>query len=141
METSTLEVKFSQNDLKEDSKKQALESYAENNYRLGLIFSDPKPEDPEVSNLPEGILSIPEFSVKNEDLKHMTITFSESINAVRVGNLENGIKLAETYGLLDLESPEIAFLKNREQIRKNQIALTPNILPWTSGDSITIFPL
>ncbi|CAG9331809.1 unnamed protein product [Blepharisma stoltei] len=141
MEYTTVEVKFSQSDLKEDSKKLALDNYAENNYRLGLIFSDPKPEDPEPTTLQEGLLNTPEFSVKLDDLQHMTSTFSESINSIRSGNLEHGLKLAESYGLVDMESPDITFLKNRESIRRNKIAQTPNILPWTSGDSITIFPL
>jgi len=142
METTTIEVKFSASDIQEDAKRAALQAYEENNFTLGLLFASAPPAEPQLcSPAPTSGLDFPPCRVRLEQLKEMTTTFENARNAIRSGQLEHGIRIAEPAGLIDLKSPLLTFLPSRAEKTIADVKQNGSMLPWTSGDSITIIPL
>jgi hypothetical protein len=142
METTTIEVKFSASDIQEDAKRTALQAYEENNFTLGLFFANAPPAEPHLTSpAPASALDFPPCRVSLEQLEEMNATFENARNALRSGQLEHGIKIAEPAGLIDLKSPLLTFLPSRAEKTVAEVKQNGSILPWTSGDSITIIPL
>lgn len=142
METTTIEVKFSASDIQEDAKRAALQAYEENNFTLGLFFASAPPSEPQIcSPAPASGLDFPPCKVNLDQLKEMTTTFENARNAIRSGQLEHGVKIAEPAGLIDLKSPLLTFLPSRAEKTVADVKQNGSMLPWTSGDSITIIPL
>lgn len=142
METTTIEVKFTASDIQEDAKRAALQAYEENNYTLGLFFANSLPAEPVLTSpaVPEE-LQFPPCKVSLAELQNLTATFDNARDAVRSGQLEHALKLAEPYGLIDTKSPVLTFLPGKAEKTVADVKQSGSILPWTSGDSITIIPL
>ena len=140
-EFTTLEVKFTQADLLEESKKRAIEAYDENNKCLGMIFNSGLEPFEENSDLEEDCLpEIPEVNA-SEGIKSLENTYKECITLLKNGDLEKAHDLASSIGIYTPEHPSISFLPSNQSARLEKIMQTKNQLPWTSADSITIFPL
>ena len=140
-EFTTLEVKFTQNDLLEESKKRAIEAYDENNKCLGLIFSEGIQPYEENSDLDDECLpEIPEIS-KAEEIKDLAAGFNECLARLKNGDIGNAKDLAKTLGIYSDDHPMLSFLVENQSSRKESLKSQQNQLPWTSADSITIFPL
>jgi hypothetical protein len=138
---TTLEVKFTQSDLLEESKKKAIETYDENNKCLGLIFNTGVEPYSENSDLDEDC--IPEVPTLNisEEVNQLTSGFREVINYLRHGDISKAEDLGKNLGLFNADHPSISFLPQNHTKRREKLASSRNQLPWTSADSITIFPL
>jgi hypothetical protein len=138
---TTLEVKFTQADLLEESKKKAIEAYDENNKCLGLIFNSGLELYDKNSDLDEDCLpDIPEMNYL-EPIKAIQSTYNECIKLIKKGEIDKGNGLATSIGIYDPEHPLISFLPSNAIKRKEKLGQSGNLLPWTSADSITIFPL
>ena len=140
-EFTTLEVKFTQADLLEESKKRAIEAYDENNKCLGMIFNsglEPFEQNPDLEEdfLPE----LPQI-ITSEEIKSLENIYRECITLLKNGDQEKAHDLASGIGIYTPDHPLISFLPSNQSARREQIMQTKNQLPWTSADSITIFPL
>ena len=142
METTTIEVKFSASDVQEDAKRCALQSYEENNYTLGMLFANRLPQEPDLQH-PTQVpgLDFPPEKVSLDRLKALTGTFEASLAALKAGQVDQGMKLGDSHGLIDHKSPVLTFLPFRSDETVATIKQSGSMLPWTSGDSITIIPL
>ena len=140
-EFTTLEVKFTQTDLLEESKKRAIEAYDENNKCLGLIFSTGLEPFEENSDLDEDCLpEIPQID-KAEEIKDIELRYNECLSRIRNGDINNACELASSIGIYNKDHPMISFLPMNQEPRREELKQQANQLPWTSADSITIFPL
>ena len=140
-EYTTLEVKFTQSDLLEESKKRAIEAYDENNKCLGLIFNSGVVPYDENSDLDEDCIPEVKEINKAEEIHQLEINFKEALAALKRGELDRGIEIASNSGIYNNDHPSIAFLPNNRNSRREKLSQSGNLLPWTSADSITIFPL
>lgn len=140
-EFTTLEVKFTQADLLEESKKRAIEAYDENNKCLGMIFNTGLENFDKNSDLEEDCLvEIPEIS-KSEEILNLEKTYKECITLLKNGEISKASELGASIGIFNSDHPSISFLPVNQPARREKIMQTKNQLPWTSADSITIFPL
>lgn len=138
---TTLEVKFNQSDLLEESKKRALEAYDENNKCLGLIFNTGIEYFSENSDLEEDCLpEVPIVSLSKE-IQNLNDGFKETLTLLKNSEVLKAEELGKNFGLFNSEHPSISFLPKNHLKRREQLALSKNQLPWTSADSIHIFPL
>lgn len=138
---TTLEVKFNQSDLLEDSKKRALEAYDENNKCLGLVFNTGIDAFSENSDLEEDCLpEVPKISI-SKDIHALSDAFKETLTLLKNSELSKAEDLGKHFGLFSPDHPSISFLPKHQQKRRDQLAQSRNHLPWTSADSIHIFPL
>lgn len=138
---TTLEVKFTQSDLLEESKRRAIEAYDENNKCLGLIFNTGIEEYNENSDLDEDCLpEVPSFEI-NEEVSKINAGFREILSYIRHGELAKAEELGKNLDLFSPDHPSISFLPQNHTKRREKLSQARNQLPWTSADSITIFPL
>ncbi|OMJ82809.1 hypothetical protein SteCoe_16406 [Stentor coeruleus] len=140
-EFTTLEVKFTQSDLLDESKKRAIETYDENNKCLGLIFNTGIEAYDENSDLDDECLCDMPILSKDEEFDELSNVFKETITLLKNGEMQKAAELGSSYGIYNPDHPMISFLPINHEKRKEKLSQSKNLLPWTSADSITIFPL
>ena len=139
----SIEVRFSQDDLHEQSKKQALQAYNENKHMLGMIFSEPAPDTPkQLSKLPDDIATrykakvegyMTEHQKRMDKLNDLANSFYTSLGQVREGNIEEARESASGFKLMDDKMSYFAF-----EERVDPTVSRMNLLPYTSRDNVTI---
>jgi len=140
MEPYNIEVRFSEAQLQDEPKQNALSKYTENNFRLGLIFSEGDLETNEQQE-PDWGSDVPSIKSELEQIQTMERYFSEAKASLKSGQGEHAVKIAQKYNLVDLNSPGLLFKGKNAPKWVEEVLQGQNVLPWTSADSITIFPL
>mmetsp|Transcript_11017 Transcript_11017/g.21594 ORF Transcript_11017/g.21594 Transcript_11017/m.21594 type:complete len:141 (+) Transcript_11017:2816-3238(+) len=140
MDSNTIAVKFSAADLTEEAKKEALQSYYENNYVLGQIFSTGPKDSMSIDDLELTFdLAIPEIVTDCSKMSERNRTFETVKQLLGEGRLEEAYNIAGK--LIDHSSPELKFIRQFKEAEAAKLQGEKNLLPWTSKDSITILPL
>lgn len=140
MESSTIEVQFAADYVNEDLKKKAFCQFKENNQRIDSLLGVTTIDAQGRNGLCVGD-AFTEFTLSLKDLAEKSCGFAGAIEALRSGNAAESEALASELEVVDKRSPVIAFCPRYIDQARQEVLKEENILPWTSVDSITIFPI
>ena len=140
MELTNIEVKFSKDYLADRPKKEAYIQFRENNHRANVIAGMVPLDGVEYEKLR---VTLPPVTLTPElaDFEDLGNHFYDGLYAMQQGDRDSAARIGEAHQLLDYASPQIAYLDTRIEGTRQKALESRVLLPWTSADNITIFPL
>ena len=137
---SNIEVKFSKDYLTDRPKKEAYTQFRENNHRANVLTGTVPLDEVKYEKLR---VTLPHVTLApdRQDFEDIGTRFYDGLYAMREGDRDSAARIGESCRLLDYASPQIAYLDSRIEATRNKALESRVLLPWTSADNITIFPL